>query len=356
MQTFNLDALVEKIYTEVQSHKLEGGGYARRGLNHETGERDRKVNEYGCADAANILYTIGRLPQYGDPDRDALISTLLSFQKEDGRFEDGSHHAMHTTAFCLAALDLFDAVPNRGKLIDYLAPYRSIEGLTNLLESLNWKGGPWGESHKGVGVFVAMNLTRAADMEWNDAYFKWLWENVDARYGVSREVGYLKGDPGNLPDETNDTCAPGEASNVFAHFYGWFHYTFNMEWAHMPMRYPDKIIDTGLYLFSRRDKNALKENFGHGIDYKEIDWLYMMNRATRQTAHRYDEVKQAMVDLACEYIPFLESVDTEHDGRFSDLHQLCGSVCALAELQAALPGVIRTTVPLRLVLDRRPFI
>ena len=39
-----------------------------------------------------------------------------------------------------------------------------------------------------------------------------------------------------------------------------------------------------------------------------------------------------------------------------DLHMLFGSVCALAELQSALPGMIITEKPLRLVLDRRPFI
>jgi hypothetical protein len=35
---------------------------------------------------------------------------------------------------------------------------------------------------------------------------------------------------------------------------------------------------------------------------------------------------------------------------------LFGAVCALAELQRALPGEIRSERPLRLVLDRRPFI
>ena len=44
-----------------------------------------------------------------------------------------------------------------------------------------------------------------------------------------------------------------------------------------------------------------------------------------------------------------------HDG-FNDLHMLFGSVCALAELQLALPGIIVTEKPLKLVLDRRPFI
>ena len=38
------------------------------------------------------------------------------------------------------------------------------------------------------------------------------------------------------------------------------------------------------------------------------------------------------------------------------MHRLFGSICALAELQAALPGELRSDKPLKLVLDRRPFI
>ena len=52
----------------------------------------------------------------------------------------------------------------------------------------------------------------------------------------------------------------------------------------------------------------------------------------------------------------MDTVDHTTDDRFNDLHMLFGAVCALAELQSALPGEVRTTVPLKLVLDRRPFI
>ena len=35
---------------------------------------------------------------------------------------------------------------------------------------------------------------------------------------------------------------------------------------------------------------------------------------------------------------------------------LFGNLCAFSELQQALPGFVRTDRPLKLVLDRRPFI
>ena len=44
------------------------------------------------------------------------------------------------------------------------------------------------------------------------------------------------------------------------------------------------------------------------------------------------------------------------DDGFNDLHALFGTVCALAELQNVLYDEVNTTKPLRLVLDRRPFI
>ena len=49
-------------------------------------------------------------------------------------------------------------------------------------------------------------------------------------------------------------------------------------------------------------------------------------------------------------------LDYEKDAGFNDLHALFGSVCCMAELQSALPGKIISAKPLRLVLDRRPFI
>ena len=57
-----------------------------------------------------------------------------------------------------------------------------------------------------------------------------------------------------------------------------------------------------------------------------------------------------------EYIAFLDAVDMRTHDLWNDLHSLFGAVCALAELQIALPGELRSEYPLRQVLDRRPFI
>jgi hypothetical protein len=69
-----------------------------------------------------------------------------------------------------------------------------------------------------------------------------------------------------------------------------------------------------------------------------------------------DPARNALRGLAAEFVSFLGELDPETDPGLDDLHALFGAACALAELQAALPGAIRTERPLRLVLDRRPFI
>lgn len=57
--------------------------------------------------------------------------------------------------------------------------------------------------------------------------------------------------------------------------------------------------------------------------------------------------------FAFKYPGFL---DHTKDEMWNDLHMLFGAVCCIAELQIALPGELRSSFPLKQVLDRRPFI
>ena len=77
MKIHHIDDLVGKIYGVVESHRLSDGGYCRW-LWDKNGSRQLGINEYGCADAANILYTIGRFPAYGDPAREELMKSIVS--------------------------------------------------------------------------------------------------------------------------------------------------------------------------------------------------------------------------------------------------------------------------------------
>lgn len=328
----NIDGLVEKIAKTVQTHRLEEGVYARWLWDGEQKNRVLGKNEYGCADAANILYAIGRFPQEPEK-RERWVSALRSMQDpQTGLYHEATHHTIHTTAHCLAALELFDARPLYP--LTALQKYLDRGALYQFLEELDWRNAPWVQSHKGAGLYAAMVITRSCDLQWQRDYFAWLREHCDPEVGMSRK-GSLGGD------------------KVFHHMCGWFHYLFNHEYARQPIPYPDKLIDACIDMYVNHTVDAA---YGKEVGFMEIDWVFCMNRASRQTAHRFDEVKALLWQFAQEYIPYLDSLDPQTDDAFNDLHMLFGAVCALAELQLALPGRIETTVPLKNPLDRRPFI
>ena len=87
-----------------------------------------------------------------------------------------------------------------------------------------------------------------------------------------------------------------------------------------------------------------------------MDWVFCLTRAQRQTPHRFYEVRERLEDFAERYLDFWLNVDWEHNESINDLHMLFGGVCGLAELQQTLRGKLVSDVPLKLVLDRRPFI
>ncbi len=343
-----IDGLILKIKETVDSHRLDKpGAYARwiwqnapdgskadiSGSNklNADAERDLGINEYGCADAANILYTIGYFPS--DPEeRKSWVEVLQGLQDEKtGLFTEFTHHPIHTTAHCAGALELFDAKP---KYPYYdLEKYKEKENLYALLDGLDWTN-PWPQSHQGAGIYAAIANAGQANREWTTWYFDWLWENASSEHGF-----WKKGYEGK--------AAPHAVMG------GGFHYFFNHEHAHMPVRYPEKIIDSCLDMYYNTEMNG---RFGRMIGFLEVDWIYSITRSMRQTPHRFEECKKTLIEFAEGFITYLNGIDHKtHDG-FNDLHMLFGTVCALAELQQALPGRFKTEKPLKLVLDRRPFI
>lgn len=340
---YNLNELISTIHKTVKNHRLDNEGeYARYLWQNEENDRKMGLNEYGCADAVNILYTINEFPR-DIALRQAHINVLQSMQEPDtGLFKEATHHVIHTTAHCTAALELFDALP----LYKFkaLEKYKTPEGLTALLDGLDWENKPWPQSHQGAGIYAAMKLNEEVDEAWEKTYFDWMWENADPNLGF-----WKKEIIGNNPEQ------------LFAYMGAGFHYLFNHEYAKMPVRYPERIIDTCLELYENKrigDKIGAYDNdkFGQYIGFLEIDWVYSVTRSLRQCGYRRDDCMKAIRKFAKEYIEWLYSIDYKtHDG-FNDLHMLFGTTCALAELQATLPGELTTSKPLRLVLDRRPFI
>ena len=333
MERRNIDDLIEIIKKSVDQHKLGEGKYSRWIFGEN---RDLGINEYGCADAANILYSIGAFPS--DPkERQAFIKVLQEMQDEEtGLFNEKTHHAFHTTAHCSAALELFDSKPlHKCKVLE---KYTTKEGLYKLLEEeIDWTN-PWDASHMGAGILPSLSNTDMTTLEWKNWYFDWMWEHTD------KETGFI----------TMGKC--DEKIPLYGYMAGSFHYFFNHESEHRPMRYPEKVIDSCLYLMRLGDSTPLNAGMKSFIGFIDIDVIYCLTRAMRQTPHRFYEAKAELEDYAEKYLNMFYSLNCEKDKYFNDLHSLFGAVCCLCELQSALPGKIITSKPLKLVLDRRPFI
>lgn len=340
--------IIKAVKETVESHELEQkGAYCRWLWQDKKNSRELGINEYGCADAMNILYTINDF-YCDDETRRARINALLSLQNEkSGMFVEATHHTIHTTAHCTAALQLFDVKPLYP--LKDLYPYMTEKALYEFLENeVDWNN-PWPQSHKGAGIYAALVNADEITEEFQSNYFKWLWENADPKSGFWK-IGFSDRAPLANSSYINGKDNPDA---LFAYMAGGFHYMFNHEYAKMPLRYPERIIDSCIDMYKN---DGLPIKFGKAINFIEVDWIYCMNRASRQTAYRHDEVNSLLYEFATKFVEYLSSIDYKSDDGFNDLHMLFGTVCALAELQQALPGVIVTEKPLKLVLDRRPFI
>ncbi|MBR2339641.1 MAG: hypothetical protein IKA74_02275 [Clostridia bacterium] len=336
MNTYVIDDLVSEILACVERHKLNTrGAYARWLWGND---RNLGINEYGCADAANILYTIGYFPK--DPEeRAAQLSVLQSFQDPvSGLFSEPTHHPIHTTAHCSASIELFDAKPLYK--CHALEKYTQKEGLYELLEQeIDWQN-PWPQSHKGAGILPALTNTDMVGLEWKNWYFDWMWEHSDS------ETGFIY-----FSKNGQKKKAP-----LFEYMAGGFHYFFDHEAEHRPMRYPERVIDSCLKIMEGGPKNPMCDILISFCGFIEIDVVYCLTRAMRQTPYRFHEAKKALEIFAEQYLAMMYDIEYKTHETFNDLHSLFGAVCCLAELQSALPGKILTSRPLKLVLDRRPFI
>ena len=335
-----IDDLVEAACGVLRRCRLDGPGQYKRWAVPVDFPDAEGLNPYAVADAANLRYTLDLTPR--DPaERAGYVAALRSMQDpQSGLFSESTHHQYHTTAHCLAALELFDTLPEHP--LTAMEEDATPEGVVARLEGLDWVGNPWGQSHQGAGVWASLKLARQMGAEqeaaWQSAYFDWLRERFDPETGLLRRG-----------------CLPGQAEGskpTYQHMAGTFHYLFNMHHARVPMPYPERLVDACLEMFEDRQATGIASSVG----FITVDWVFCIHRAFGQCGHRPVEVRAALGRVAGEVVAYLRGIDHERHERFNDLHNLFGIFCGLAELQLALPGRLTCRRALRQVLDRRPFI
>ena len=308
------------------------GSYTRH--LHRDGYDHTVPDAYGCAGAANIAYMLGQIPANADQ-RASWVDQLQQFQDPaTGVFVDATHSDEHTTAHVTAALELFEARPAHP--LTFLRPIHDPAALRSYLDRLDWDR-PWPASHNAAGTASALTITGEVGPDWFATWLDWFDAEVDPTTGLWRR-GRM------LPAE--------EWPGLFSNLGGSFHFHFVYDYLRQPWPYPDRLVDTCLTLLYDSAGSFAETEIG----FKDIDLVFCLSRARRQTSHRFDEVGAAL-DLLVERTTALLT-DPGYLGsvHLDDVHTTFGALCAVAELQRAVPGSIWTPTPLRLVLDRRPFI
>ncbi len=329
---YDIRPFIQTVKQIVDRHALsKPGEYARWIEQDAKGSRDLGSTPYGCANAVNILYTIGELPA-SLSGKQVFVDVLQNFQnKENGLFENTGNYQTHTTAFLSGALYLLGAAPLYKA--DGFRKYLDKKELYALLNGIDWAKEPWLGSHIGAGIYASMVLTGTADDAWEDQYFDWLRDNADPETGLWKR-DCLKGAPG------------------FHYLAASFHYVFNHEYAKRPLPYAGELLDTCIRAYEQGECI----DFATEMGWADIDYAYLLARVQRRAGTRYEETRRILEKIADGLITQLMNMDALTNERLNDLNTLFAIVSALAVLQDALPGYIRTSKPLKLVLDVRPFV
>ena len=328
----DLRGFIRDVRGIVDRHNLGKAGEYTRWLTQDAkGSRNLGCTPYGCANAVNILYTIGALPEQAE-ERQAMVEVLQRFQDaETGLFTNPGNYETHTTAFVSGALKLLDAKPlHRAHAFE---KYLDKAALDAFMDAIDWPCDPWLGSHLGAGLYASMLLTGTSTDEWEDLYFRWLDENADPHTGLWKR-GCLSGAP------------------RFHYLAATFHYVFSYEHARRALPYPEALLNECISAY----REGACIDFAKEVGWADIDFAYLMARVQRRAGVRFAESQQILLEIADGLISQLLAMDPETSQTLNDLNTLFAIVCALAVLQEALPGYIRTSVPLKLVLDNRPFL
>lgn len=326
----DLRLFIDKVKTILNSHYLGSPGkYSQWTKQNDSGNRNLGATPYGCAIALNILYTINEMPTDLD-ERKEIIGVLQSFQnKENGLFENPGNYATHTTGFLSGALNLLDAKPLYKA--QGFSEYATKEGIFKFMDGIDWANDPWLGAHLGAGIYASMLLCDMADENWEDYYFEWLDNNADPETGLWKKDA-LEGAP------------------AFHYLASTFHYVFNYEYAKRALPYPKELLDTCIKAYY----DGVCIDFAKEMGWPDIDFTYMLARVQRRAGVKYEEVQKILTEIADGLVSQLLADGIED--RLDDINSLFAVVSALAVLQEALPGYIKTAKPMQLVLDRRPFI
>jgi hypothetical protein len=295
-----------------------------------------EVDLYGTCDMACVLYSLRALPLDSEARR-RWAGVIGEFQSTaTGHYierNQPSHVELHVSAYAIAALELLDHLP--AHRLRFAEPLRSPAAVSGFLGGRDWKDWVYLESHAGAGIgSIFANVPSLGSRLWFDAYFAVLDAHLDPING-------MHGDgkpPGGDTDQIGGTF-----------HYAFLHETFRRRLAHAQTR-----IDTVLGL---QDDDGIWDP-GNPL-WLTLDAVYLLSRGVQHSGHRRADVEAAIGRALDHLTDRCLSVDGRQRSFCGPMgtHSLTAAVSLLAEAQAFLGGeAVRSDAPLRLVLDRRPFV
>ena len=203
------------------------------------------------------------------------------------------------------------------------------------LETIDWRKAVYSGSHRGAGIGSIYALVpELGTPAWFANYFGFCDSLFDPNNGL---MGRDK-PPGGDDDQIGGT----------------FHYHFLYSHFNRPMPYPEKRIDAVLRL-------QQPDGYWHPTNHlwMTLDPIYLMTRTLRQSPHRFADVQESVRRIMRVLMHDVYSAEGRRkllEGKMA-AHSLTAALSIAAEAQQFLGShEIITEKPLKLVLDRRPFI
>ncbi len=291
------------------------------------------IELYGISDMACILYTLGLLHPT-EKERSEWAAGFQTFQVAGTGMlvekANPTHPPLHNTAFALAAMELLELRPE--------LPVRmgaEHQHPREFLNALDWKKRVYPDSHKGAGMGAIFALVpELGTPAWFAEYFAACDELFDPNNGLMGKEKPKGGDS----DQVGGT----------------FHYSFLYNAFNRRMPYPERRIDAVLGL-QGADGYWDKTN----RTWLTLDAVYLLTRTVRFTPYRVADVEKmvrGLMDILMDDLYSVAGRKKVYTGRLA-VHSLTCAISIAAEAQQFLGAeVVVTERPLRLVLDRRPFI
>ena len=321
--------ILDAAHSVLTACELEGPAGSYRRSPHREAEADPAA----CAAATRIHQTLGTLPGT-EPERGEWIDTLKSFQDEEtGLFDHGPRSLIHS-AMCTAALHALQAQPSFAPN-QYLG-MQEPEAMHTFLQERDWSKQPEQSAVETGSLYVLLHQAEGTDPEWGTRMTEWFTQEVDEHTGLIRKECIapveLEGTWSLLPY----LCAALQPIAICSH-------------TRQPLFMPWRLVDTALEVMEFH-QNLFFKRRGH----RHFPWVYALSRGMRATTHRHEEARQALRHFVPQYLDYLKAQIAKGD--YNRVLSVQWDLATLAELQAALPGVITGLPPLRQPLDEEPLL